>query len=397
MNQYSGTPLVVSSAVRTPVGRFGGSLRSVPTVDLGAIVVREAVARAGVSPAAVDAVFLGTCLPGPPMTAARVAALLAGMPQSTLSLTIDRACCSAMTAVGLAAGQLLAGAANVVVAGGMENMSATPLLQPTRWGHRLGDLTLSDPLIIRNPVLDQPVARYTGEVSLEFGLGREAQDSWALLSQRRWEAAAAAGRFSSETVPVPVGDMEVTIDEQPRPDTSLEKLARLKTVYGSPTVTAGNAPGLNDGASALVITTAGFAERNGLPVLAHLRSYGAVAGDPRYAAALPADAIDKALALGKLELDAIDLLEINEAFAATPLVSTKVLSDHHECDVEALRERTNVDGGAVAIGHPIGASGARIVTHMVHELRRRGGGLGAAAICGGAGQSDAIVIQVSAG
>lgn len=387
----------VVSAVRTPVGRYGGALREVPTVELGALVVRSAAERAGVAPDGVGSVILGTCVPGPPMTAARVAAMLADLPQSTLSLTVDRACCSAMTAIGVADAQMRAGFADVVAAGGMENMSSTPHLLPRRWGNRPADIVSEDPLIIRNPVLDAPVARYTGEVGLEFGYDRAAQDEWAVTSQQRWGAAHEAGRFAAELVPVPrPGGDPLSRDEPPRPETTVEQLARLRTVYGSPTVTPGNAPGLNDGAAAVLLATPRAVAARGLRPLARIRGFASVSGDPRYAAALPADAIELVLRNGGATIDDIDLLEINEAFAATALVSTHLLATKFKADVAALRARTNVDGGAVAIGHPVGASGARIVVHLVHEMRRRGGGLVVASICGGVGQADAIFLEVFA-
>ncbi|MFF0717339.1 thiolase family protein [Micromonospora sp. NPDC003816] len=386
---------LVVSAVRTPVGRYGGSLRDVPTVDLGALVVGAAAERAAVAPDEVGSVVLGTCLPGPPMTAARVAAMLAGLPESTLSLTVDRACCSAMTAIGVADAQLRTGLTDLIVAGGMENMSATPHQLPRRWGNRPADVVAEDPLIIRNPVLGAPVARYTGEVGLEFGYGREAQDEWALTSQRRWGAAHEAGRFDAELLPVTRPDGSVVDrDEPPRPAVTPEQLAKLKTVYGSPTVTAGNAPGLNDGAAAVLLATPRTAAERELRPLARILGFASVSGNPRYAAALPADAIELVLKNAGATLADVDLLEVNEAFAATALVTTHKLGETYGMDVAGLRARTNVDGGAVAIGHPVGASGARIVVHLIHEMRRRGGGLAIASICGGVGQADAIYLEV---
>jgi acetyl-CoA C-acetyltransferase len=244
-------------------------------------------------------------------------------------------------------------------------------------------------------VLDAPVARYTGEVGLEFGYDRAAQDEWALLSQRRWGAAHEADRFAAELVAVPRGDgTQLSQDEHPRPHTTLEQLAKLRTVYGSPTVTPGNAPGLNDGAAAVLLATPRAAAERGLRPLARIRGFASVSGDPRYAAALPADAIVLVLRNAGVAIEQVDLLEINEAFAATALVSTHLLAKTFGTDAESLRSRTNVDGGAVAIGHPVGASGARIAVHLVHEMRRRGGGLAVASICGGVGQADAILLEV---
>lgn len=390
---------VVLGVARTPFGRLGGSLASIATTQLGAIAVRAAVERSGIAPEVVDAVYLGLCLPSGGMTAARMAALQAGLPLGTLSLTIDRACCSAMTAVAQAAASINHGDAKVIVAGGMENMSRTPkLAHDARFGRKVGDVVLEDPLVIRNPYLDEPMARYTGTTALRYGVDRHAQDEWALRSQERWRDADAGGRLREEIVPVEVGTGSVASpferDEQPRPNTTLEALARLPTVYGSPTVTAGNAPGLNDGATALVVSSWPAADDLGVRPLASIVRAVSIAGEPRESVRLPADAINHVLSRAGIGLRDVDLFEINEAFAATAVVSTQVLADGDPVLLEKIRSRTNVNGGAVAIGHPIGATGARLVMTLVLELRRRGGGIGVAAICGGVGQADAVVVRV---
>jgi acetyl-CoA C-acetyltransferase len=390
----------VLSAVRTPIGKLGGSLRTVPTTELGGIAIRAAVERAAIDPATVDSVHLGLCLPTGGMTAARSAALAAGLALSTRSLTIDRACCSAMTAIGQSMAGLAVGDVTITVAGGMENMSRTPLLFPAaRGGTRVGDVTMEDPLVIRNPYLDAPMARYTGEVAIEYGVDRPVQDAWSVRSQQHWAEADAGGRFADELVGVQITEdrgrsSTLTRDEHPRPGTSLDDLARLKTVYGSPTVTAGNAPGLNDGASALVLVDDNGLEQTGARPIARVLTHVAIAGEPRQSVRLPADAIRLALDRVGMRLQDIDLIEINEAFAATAVVSTRSLAESSGLAVDEVQARTNVHGGAVAMGHPIGASGARIVTTLIHALRGRGGGLGVAAICGGIGQADAVVVRV---
>ena len=402
----SGRDVAVVAAVRTPFDRFGGALRAVPSVDLGAMVIREVVGRAGIDPDAVDDVFYGTCMPAETAfelnIPARQAILRAGLPDTTRSMTIDRACCSSLTAVGLAADAIAAGRAEVCIAAGADNMSRNAVLMDprVRWGTKIGPLRTSDPLFEGSYAGFSPVSVDAGEVAIEEGVTREMQDRWALRSQQRYAEAAAAGRFEigEELMPVAVpsrrGDTVLETDQQPRPDTTLEALAALPTVYGSPTVTAGNAPGLNTGAAALLLTSRARAEELELELLATIRSTAAVAGPPRDIARIPAVAIEKALAAAGVDLDDVDLFEINEAFAAVPLVSSKLLAGGDETKTAAIRDRLNVNGGAVAIGHPVGATGARLVVTLIYELRRRGGGIGAAGICGGLAQGEAAVVEV---
>jgi len=258
---------------------------------------------------------------------------------------------------------------------------------------------LEDPLFLRNPILNIPLAVGAAEVALQYGVSREEQDQWALRSHQRYFSAWEAGKIKDEIEPLEIQTGKgktcwVDRDECPRPDTNMEKLQALPTVYGSKTITAGNAPGLGDGASALVLMSEGKHKELGLEPLAKVLTYVNIAGDPLSSPYLPAQAIQKALKVLGRKLRDLRLLEINEAFAATPLVSTQVLSKENAMTLAELREITNVNGGAVAIGHPTGASGGRIVMTLIHELRRRGGGFGAAAICGGYGQSDAIIVEV---
>jgi acetyl-CoA C-acetyltransferase len=393
--------VVIVGAARIPFGKFGGLLRDFSAVDLATHAVKGVLQRTSVQPEVVDELFLGVAvLAGTASVAARQVLFTAGLPPTTPSLTIDRACCSSMTCAGLAMRNILAGEIHTAIAGGMEAMSQAPLVaRGVRWGTRLGGVMLEEPLMMRNPIINLPLAVSVGEVSLQHGVDREDQDRWALRSHLKYFEALAAGKFTEEIIPVEISPkkaekIRMDRDESPRADTSLEKLKGLPMVYGSQTVTAGNAPGLNDGAAALVLTSGDKQKELGLKPLATLITYVNMAGDPASSPYLPALTIRKALEKAGLKLTDLKRIEINEAFAATPLVSTKVLSDGNASLLEHLRDLTNVNGGAVAIGHPTGASGARLITTLIYELRRSGGGLGAAAICGGYGQSDAVIIRV---
>jgi acetyl-CoA C-acetyltransferase len=295
----------------------------------------------------------------------------------------------------------------VAVAGGTENMSKVPyFLTDQRWGHTLGDVVLKDQLVISCPMTGKPRAVQAGEEAVEYGITREQQDAWAVRSHQRYLEARAAGKFDEEIVPVevpqPRGDPVLfEADESARPDTSLEKLAKLPTVYGSPTVTAGNAPGLNTGASALLLMSVAEAQRRGLEPLATLHGWSMASGHPDRIASIPSVSARIALEKVGLGLDDVDVIEINEAFAAVPLVSTHLLADQNATRADALREKTNVNGGAIAIGHPTGATAARLVMTAMYELRRRRSQNGAArphhalvSICGGIGEAEAVVVRV---
>jgi len=393
--------VVIVSAARTPFGKFGGLLKDFTAVDLGTQAVSASLKRIDLDPAAVDELYLGVAvLAGTASVAARQILFTSGLPPHTPSLTIDRACCSSMTCVGLGLRNIRSGEIHTAVAGGMEAMSQTPLIaRGVRWGVRLGGVMLEEPLFLRNPILNIPLAVGAAEVALEHGVNREEQDRWALRSHQRYFSALEAGKLADEIQPVEISSEKgstrsLNRDESPRSDTTIEKLRALPTVYGSKTVTAGNAPGLNDGASALVLMSKERQKELGIVPLAKILTYVNIAGDPLASPYLPAHAILKALERAGRKLSDLKRLEINEAFAATALVSTKVLSSDSEKVLEELRSITNVNGGAVAMGHPTGASGGRIAMTLVYELRRAGGGLGAAAICGGYGQSDAIVVEV---
>lgn len=407
--RMDGKDVVIVSAVRTPFGRFDGVMREIPSIDLGVMVLKELLNRVGLDPKEVNELYYGTCIPAEYASflnvPARQITLLAGFPADNISLTIDRACCSSMTALRLGYRAIRSGDAEVVVACGSENMGNASLLadaKSVRWGSRLGHVTLEDVLFELGYAKKgfNPVALDAGVVALEHGINREDQDRWGLLSQKRWAQAYQSGKFKlgEEILPVEIprkkGDpIRLEKDEPPR-ETSMEQLAKLKPIYGSPTVTAGNAPGMNSGAAAILIMSTEAAARHGLEPLATIRAVDCAAGDPKYMACLPAKAIQKILARIGLTIDDMDLIEINEAFAAVTLVSLMILAGMDRKRWLALQEKTNVNGGAIAIGHPVGASGARIAMTLMYELRRRGGGRGVAAICGGLGQGEAIVLEV---
>jgi acetyl-CoA C-acetyltransferase len=379
---------VIVSAVRTPFGKLGGALAGYEATELGAIAIRGALDRAGVEDEEVEYAVMGQVLQGGAGQApARQATVGAGLPVELPSDTVNKVCASSIRAVEIADQMIRAGDVQVVVAGGMESMSNAPyVLKKARFGYRLGDGTLID-LMIHDGLTSSFDSKHMVEqasfVSRELGISREDQDAWALRSHERAVKAIDEGRFESEIVPVG----EFAVDEGPRRDTSLEKLARLKPVFDPEgTTTAGNAPGVNDGAAALVVTSEEFAEKRGLEVLATIVAQGYVADEFAYLARTPAKAGAIALEKAGKTIDDVERVELNEAFSSVVLNSTKLLG--------ADPETVNVNGGAVALGHPIGASGARILATMIHELNRNGGGLGLAAICSGGGQGDAILLEV---
>jgi acetyl-CoA C-acetyltransferase len=396
---------VLVNGARTPFGKYGGALRGVPSVELGAAAMRSAMRAAGIRPADVDEVVYGVTIPAEEALdgsiPARVAMLKAGIPEERLSLTIDRACCSGLTAVQLARRAIAAGEAEIVLAGGSDNMMRAPmLLSPdVRWGVKRGAPSIKDPM--HEPGADiggKPIAVDAGEVAMEHGITREMSDDWAMRSHARYFEAFDVGFYDDEVVAfeVPNGAAGhlVEHDEGPRRDSSREKLASLGTVYGGPIVTPGNAPGQNAGACFVVVASAAAAERLGLDPLGRIPSVASIARAPREIAVAPAPAIVKALQPAGWDIDSIDLIEINEAFACVPLTSARVLADGDADREQSIIKRLNVNGGSVAIGHPAGATGARLLLTMARELRRRGGGRGVVAICGGLGQGDAATIEV---
>lgn len=385
---------------RTAFGRFGGALRDVSLRDLGAIAVRGALADASVDAETVDEVAIGVNFPGSDRSIARQVALRAGIPDRRPCYTIDQACCSSLAAITLASRGILVGQSSRAVAGGTENLSAVPyFLESARWGNKLGTISMTDPLVISCPHTGVPRAVQAGEEAMSFGIGRSEQDEWALRSQERYAAAARLGRFDHEIVPVDMVDghgrrVSLTVDEVPRPDTTRTALAALPTVYGSPTVTAGTAPNLASGAAALVLADEDEVAVRGLTRQASLSGWTMLAGEPARIASIPATAARAALARTGIGLAEVDIIEINEAFAAVPLVTTLVLADGDPALAAKLRERTNVNGGSIAVGHPTGATAARMVMTAIGELRRRGGGTALVALCGGVGEAAAVLVRV---
>jgi acetyl-CoA C-acetyltransferase len=379
---------VIVSAVRTPFGRLGGALAGYEAPQLGAIAIRSALDRIGLEPGEVEYVIMGQVLQaGAGQAPGRQAAVAAGIPIEVGADTINKVCASSIRAVEIADQMIRAGDHEVIVTGGMESMSNAPyLLKKARFGYKLGDGTLIDSMTydgLTSTFDQRHMVQQASFVSRELGISREEQDKWALRSHERAVRAIDNGLFEDEIVPVD----EVTVDEGPRRDTSLEQLAALKPVFDPEgTTTAGNAPGVNDGAGAVIVTSEEFARRRGLEVLATIVSQAYVADDFAYLARTPAKAGGRALEKAGKTIDDVERVELNEAFSSVVLNSTAMLG--------ADPEKVNVNGGAVALGHPIGASGARIVATMVHELRRNGGGLGLAAICSGGGQGDALLIEV---
>ena len=379
---------VIVAAVRTPFGKLGGSLAHREATELGSIVIRAALDRAGVQNEEVEYVVMGQVLQGGAGQApSRQASAGAGLPIEVGSDTINKVCASSIRAVEMADQMIRAGDHEVVVAGGMESMSNAPFaLKKARFGYKLGDGTLIDLMTydgLTSTFDHKHMVEQASFVSRELGIPREDQDRWALRSHERAIDAIDNGRFKEEIVPVG----EFAVDEAPRRDTSYEKLARLPPVFDPEgTTTAGNAPGVNDGAGALVVTSEEFARKRGLEVLATIVSQAYVADDFAYLARTPAKAGAAALAKAGKKIGDVERVELNEAFASVALNSAKLL------DVDP--DKVNVNGGAVALGHPLGASGARILGTMIYELRRNGGGLGLAAICSGGGQGDALLIEV---
>jgi acetyl-CoA C-acetyltransferase len=379
---------VIVAALRTPFGKLGGGLKDKEATDLGAHVIRAALDRIGLGPAEPEYVVMGQVLQaGAGQAPARQAAIGAGLPKETPADTINKVCASSIRAIEIADLMIRAGEHELVVTGGMESMSNAPyLLKRARFGYRLGNGELIDSMIfdgLTSTFDELHMVQQNSQVSRELGISREDQDAWAARSHQRAAAARNDGRFDDEIVPV--GD--VTADESIRPDTSYETLSKLKPVFDPKgTTTAGNAPGVNDGASCVIVCSEEFAKRRGVEPLATILAQAYVADDFAYLARTPARAGRLALEKAGKRIEDVERVEINEAFSSVALNSTRMLG--------ADEDRTNVNGGAVALGHPIGASGGRIVGTMVHELRRNGGGLGLAAICSGGGQGDALLIEV---
>jgi len=390
----------IVGAQRTAIGKLGGALKNTSPVDVAAKLLRGLVEQSGIDGAAVDQVHLGCCThcqadEGLAPVIARQALLKAGLPTGVVSSTVDRACTSGTWAVKVGVDAIRLREAEVVLVGGTEVMSRTPhLARGLRSGIKLGAITLEDPLYPIGYKGYEPVAKEVGEMAVSFGLTREAQDEWAYNSQQKYQAAKAAGKWAEEIMPLEIDGVMFSDDEFPKANTSRESLAKLRTVFGSPTVTAGNAPGLNDGAAALLLVGESKLRELGLEPLGEVIGFSFAGDEPKNMGAVPGTAIRQLLAKTGVAIDELVCMEINEAFAAVPLLSSLVLADGDVTQAAQLHDKINVNGGAVALGHPVGATGARIIVTLLHELRRRGGGYGAAALCGGLAQGDAVLIKV---
>jgi acetyl-CoA C-acetyltransferase len=387
---------VIVAGARTPIGKFGGGLASLPAVELGAAAIREALQRAQADPAEVDYVIMGQVLQaGAGQITARQAAIAAGIPVEVPALTINKVCLSGLNAIALADQLIRAGEIEVAVAGGMESMSQAPYLVPkARFGARMGNAEMVDSMVhdgLWSTFLHAHMGESSDDVNRELEIGREEQDEWAARSHQRAEAAWKSGRLAEETVPVAVPGRRgetarVAEDEGVRPGTTAESLARLPPAFRERgTITAGNASQISDGAAAVVVMSPERAQKAGVKPLAEVVAHGMSADRYAWLHTVPAMAIDNALKKAGLEARDLDLAEINEAFAAVALNATRMLG--------LDEEKVNVNGGAVALGHPIGASGARLALTLAYELQRRGADLGAAALCGGGGQGDALILR----
>jgi acetyl-CoA C-acetyltransferase len=390
--------VLILSAARTPIGKFGGGLSTVPATDLGAVAIRAAVERSGIDPASVDEVFMGQVIQaGAGQAPARQAARKGGLPDGVSATTINKVCGSGLKAAMLGAASIRAGDADVVVAGGMENMNLGPFLLPgARTGYRLGNQEVVDATVYDGlwcSACDVHMGIHAERVAEKHGVSREAQDEFALRSHQRAVAAQESGAFTDEIVPVEVpgkkGPTIVDTDEGPRPDTSAEALAGLKPAFqtdGTGTVTAGNSPGITDGAAALVLASADEVARQGLTPMARIVGYAQADVAPEWLFEAPIDGVQRLVDRVGIPLSDFDLIEINEAFAA------QVLADGNALGFDW--DRVNVNGGAVALGHPIGASGARVLTTLLYALRHRGGKRGLATLCLGGGGAVALAVEL---
>ena len=388
---------VITGIARTPLGKFGGALAPLRAVTLGSEAIKGALQRSKLDPARIDEVIFGQVLQaGEGQITARQAAVGAGVPMTVPSTTVNKVCLSGMTAIAMADRSVRLGEASFVIAGGMESMSNAPYLTPSaRWGARMGDAQLIDVMMHDGLwcAFDHcAMGESSDSKNAALGISREQQDAWAAESHRRAVQAVEAGAFDNEIVPVLVpqrkGDpVAVKLDEGIRPDTTVESLSRLRPAFSPEgTTTAANASQISDGAAAVIVADRAAAEAAGLPILAEIVAYGQVGGPDATLQERPAEALSLALKKAGMAPGDLDLVEINEAFASVALWSTHMLDLDHD--------KVNVNGGAVALGHPIGATGARLIVTLVNEMKRRGGGIGAATLCGGGGQGDALIIKV---
>ena len=388
--------VVIAGAVRTAVGSYGGNLSGIPAVQLGKVVIKEALSRAGVPPEEVNEVIMGNILQaGAGQGPARQAAIFAGIPDYVPALTINKLCGSGLKAVNLAAAMVMLGESDVVVAGGMENMSAAPyLVDKARWGYRMGDGKLVDSMLT-DALMDAFNNYHMGvtaeNVAEKYGISRQAQDEFAAWSQQKAERAIKEGRFKEEIIPVEIPQRKGAAlmfdqDEHPRSGVNAESLAKLRPAFrDGGTVTAANASGINDGAAALVVMSADKAKELGVKPMARIISYSSAAVDPKIMGIGPVPASRKALSKARLSIDEVGLIEANEAFAAQALAVGKELGWD--------AKKVNVNGGAIALGHPVGASGARILVTLLHEMEKRDVGLGLATLCVGGGMGVATIVE----
>jgi acetyl-CoA C-acetyltransferase len=389
---------VITAIARTPIGRFGGAYAPLQAVELGGVAIAGALERSGLDPSKADETLFGHVIQaGAGQITARQAAVRGGVPMTVPATTINKVCLSGMTAIAEADRHIRLGESTFVVAGGMESMTNAPYVLPTgRYGAGMGDTQLIDSMTHDGLwcAFDHCVMGESSDhKNTKLGIGREEQDEWAAESHRRAQAATESGRFAGEIVPVTVprrkGDpLVVDTDEGIRQGTTTESLGRLRPAFVSDgTITAGNASQISDGAAAVIVADRAAAEAEGLPIIAEILSYGQVGGPDATLHERPAEAITIALKRASMSVSDLELVEINEAFAAVSLWSARMLDLPHD--------RVNVHGGAVALGHPLGATGARITVALINALRARGGGIGAAALCGGGGQGDALILEVS--
>lgn len=390
------TEVVIVAAVRTPIGSFGGSLKDISAVDLGSLVIKDAIERAGLEPEQVDEVIMGNVLgAGLGQNVARQMSVHAGVPVTVPAFTINKVCGSGLKAVQLAVQAVLCGDAEVVVAGGAENMSQAPYILPNqRWGSRMGNATVVDTMLrdgLTDGFEDYHMGITAENVAEQYGITREDQDSFALQSQKRAVAAVEAGRFKEEIIPVEISQrrgepLVFDTDEFPRKDVSLEGLSKLRPAFQKDgSVTAGNSSGINDGAAAVVVMSAEKAKELGVPVLATIKSYASAGLDPKVMGCGPIYASRKALEKAGLTVADLDLVESNEAFAAQACAVAKELN----LDLE----KVNVNGGAISLGHPIGASGCRILVTLLHEMQKRDAKRGLATLCIGGGMGTALIVE----
>ena len=387
--------VVICNPVRTAIGTYGGTLKNTPAPELGAVVIGETLKRSGVAADKVETVVMGHVVQaGAKMNTARQAAIGAGVPVSAPALTVNWVCGSGAQAIVSAALEVMTGNVSCAIAGGMENMDMAPYLMPGgRWGYRMGDAQIYDSMLrdgLNDAFSGQHSGWHTEDLAAKFGISREGQDAWALRSQQRFGVAQAAGKFDSEIVPVTVkgrkGPESFTKDEHNRPDTSPEALAKLKPAFRKEgTITAGNAPGLNTAAAAMIVADRDWAEKSGLEPMARLAGYGIAGVEPGYFGLGPVPAVRQALARAGWTVEDIERIEINEAFAAIAIACMRELD---------LPERVvNVEGGAIAHGHPIGASGAVLATRLLHSMKRDGLKRGVVTLCIGGGQGIALALE----